>query len=733
MSQKKLSSNSSSETLDSGVSEKDLTSIRQFKALFSRAEKPEYLGELHPETKRSIFILLHRDIEKKKTSSQGVFEFIYTWGGLASGTSVTWNVFGRKVLIEQFGWLDGGYDVYGPGTPADRMALMIALNLHTFPSLYLFNWGQMSEDAHDITSQWKYNRGYNWPETTEDSTCIGSFLRNSAHIPVRLGHSIVETFFRPSMPYTPHWSQSIVMPLAWVYWTLNTIPEVSAIIPVLEETGNWWTGISVPMAILQRIGAQKRRTKKGIDSFYAKTAEWGADEETNKKRKELISALDNASRRIRAYRLSEDELTGTYIKTLFLSVFRKELKESRVYRGDTTGPVAQLASRGGIISRPSGVSLTEESLTDEGILSVFYGIEGPQSKNLRSVDYKEPTSRFILGLVGATIGLSGSISPAIIMDTALQSGFQYLGIDADTSFVLSKLISVPIGMAGGVGRANAAKEYITRVYDAFTAQRHYIESGKPSSSFTDVVFGYQEGPVLISNYFEGIWWDGLLYGALGIPALHYSGIDLPEAGALLLPSIISQGAFAAEEQLDDIETAAHALQRLRKAKRFLSCCDGLLDTVFCCVRGSRRCTVAEYMMGSSKKEIEESIHSYKLLKAMAKEKEGIQMAPSPVIKDKHRMFIEKNPLLTISNITSDEESIGVVAVKTSLPDSKLSVFPGAASSPSKGGTPVLRGRGSIKLLSSFEEAEKRTNKDEEDLIIPYTTPWSCLCRMIGWR
>ncbi len=117
-----------------------------------------------------------------------------------------------------------------------------------------------------------------------------------------------------------------------------------------------------------------------------------------------------------------------------------------------------------------------------------------------------------------------------------------------------------------------AKEYALRIYDGFTGQNHYRASGEFNPFFTDIIYGQNEGWVLGVNYLEGVYWDGLLFGALGAATFDQIGIPMPTGLSLIIPTILAQGAFAAAEQADDIQTAAHALQRFRVTKGCTSCC-----------------------------------------------------------------------------------------------------------------------------------------------------------------
>jgi hypothetical protein len=785
------------------IREEILGSVSDFMR-FLRGPGAAFVGrELHPDTRRSIFIFGDREIRNKKSCGRRTFENAYIIAGMAGGTGITWNVYGRNVLVP-YGLLVGGFADYDSTVSTGMWTLMIALNVHTYGTLYPFNGGQMAEDAHDITSQWRYVRPYDWgPEVTDCMSSVGKALY---HAVPRAWHSLAEIFGRPSMPYTPH-SLEYAMPLAWMYWTLGTIPEFSAVVPILIESGNFWTGAGVIPAMFQRIGAQKRRNKDALEKFYEKLAEWGDDETSKPQRHELKDALENAAKRIRQYKVSRGDARDN-IETLYFALFGRGLatepdrKEKRTTSPSLAGirnphalaiEMAQrerLSSLAAASASPPAASKEEadieedtedqvdEVLTDEGILATLYGFGGTRESDRTGEGYSQPTERIATQAVSGLVGVWGSLTGTIITDVAVTTALQFFGAPPEAAFIGAKFISVPMGIVKAGSSAMTAREYGLRVFDSFTGHRHYAESGEFNPFFTDVVFGKHEGWSLVVNYIEGIYWDGFLYGALGALAFEQIGIPMPQGLALIIPTIFSQGAFAAAEQADDIETAAHALQRLRVTKGCTSCCDTFLDTVFCCFRGRRRCTEREHLKGASRKTLKRSIHAFKILKAIGAERNAVRKAPRHVIADKHALFIDQNPFLgEMGDVETGrlEGSPSLIALsprrapppprrpiapargETKDGDALLEMREGTPVSPTSGASAaaattgkdrkaspsrVRRSRrdGSIaplgaavlRLSSPLEDVLRKNREDEEEIVVAWSSPFDCFRRIFSW-
>jgi len=682
--------------------------------------------DMHKDTKRAMFILLERDVFGKKSTGRHVLENAYAVVGTASGAAATYNIVTRNFYVP-VGWVLGGYDKYGASASLKDKLVLGFLNGHAFLALYPFIWGQMIEDAHDILSQARYARRYPWQEGNLDEAWPETIRRNLTNSILYLPHSISEMMGTTSMPHTPHWSEPYVMTAAWLYWVGNTIPEMSALIPVLVETGNWWTGSGVLFALLQRIGEQRRRSLPAIEKYYAKTAEWGATDVVNGHRAELVDALEGTIRRIRGDLRTEEKKNN--VLALADLVHRRSVLETEARKG-STGPslVSASAAAEAVTSYKDTVSISPvdegEALTDEGILQVLYGYGGLKEGDERDVHYQESWARKGVGALAGTAGLWGAATAGIIIDVAVKSGLVFVGVSPEAADIFSKFVSVSVGAVGAVSSVSANREYALRVFDAFTEDYHHRRLGELNPYFTDVVYGAAEGPVLTVNYLEGVWWDGTLYAALGVPALAAIGVPFSESASLLLPTLLARGSIAAAEQADDIQTAGNALQRLRRTQQCISGCDRILDTIFCCFRGRTRCTRRNYLQGTDQKRLEELVEAHRLLKAVAAERKSVHMAPTHVIEDKSRLFIEKNPFLRASSGSESPSSgaalsslSGVTAIIASVPDVESAASVG-------GGIPIKTFQSRSRIKELLEEAEDK-------IIAPPSGLWGFICSCFG--
>lgn len=680
--------------------------------------------DMHEDTKRAIFILLERDVFGGKSRGRHILENIYAIAGTASGAAATYNIVTRNFYVP-VGWVLGGYDKYGESASFEDKLVLGVLNGHAFLALYPFIWGQMIEDAHDISSQARYARRYPWQEGNPDESWPETIRRNLTNSILYLPHSISEMMGTTSMPHTPHWSEPYVMTAAWLYWVGNTIPEMSALIPVLIETGNWWTGSGVFFALLQRIGEQRRRSLPAIEKYYAKTAEWGATDVVNRHRAELVDALEGTIRRIRGDLRTEEKKVN--VLALADLVHRRSVLETEARKG-STGPSLVSASAAAVPSSKDTVSISpvdeDEALTDEGILQVLYGYGGLEEGDEKDVHYQESWARKGVGALAGTVGLWGAATAGIIIDVAVKSGLVFVGVSPEAADIFSKFVSVSVGSIGAGSSSSANREYALRVYDAFTEDYHHRRLGELNPYFTDVVYGAAEGPVLIVNYLEGVWWDGTLYAALGVPALAAIGVPFSESASLLLPTLFARGSIAAAEQADDIQTAGNALQRLRRTQQCTSGCDRILDTIFCCFRGRIRCTRRNYLQGTDQKRLEELVEAHRLLKAVAAERKSVHMAPTHVIEDKSRLFIERNPFLRASSGSESPSSgaalsslSGVTAIIASVPDVESAASVG-------GGIPIKTFQSRSRIKELLEEAEDK-------IIAPPSGLWGFICSCFG--
>lgn len=547
-------------------------------------------------------VFFKQAIAGSKKKRRKLFEAAYSILGMVSGTGVTWNAFATEVLVNTLGIFVGGYSSYTSKVSPSKWAGMILLNIHTFPTLYVFNGGQMFRDAQAICDHVVYRA------SSENSSSWGRSMIACLKAP-----------FVSTYPQIEHWSESIVTPFVWTFSIFNTIPEMMVIIPrLINQKSNPSTLLGVPLAFTQRVGSQRRALEPMLHKYYMFLADRASTPKIRQKRQEMLEVTLGLTQRIRSLRTQKSDQLNVLYNTL--------------YPGRVKGHHEDI----GLI-------------TEHGILTLLFGWGGRDANANVNDYYQESRLRKAIRYTSGALGIWGSIASAMIIEEGVSSVFEYFNVEKEVSRSVGKTLATLIGIPRAISMFNNMSTYALRVHDAFNNNKHYKESGLRNPYLSDVIYGKNEFKVLIASYFEAAYWSLLYYG-LALPILQNRGMDAGAIASLIVPTVAAQAAFEATQQMENIDIVWHKGQLLRSRAWW----GNLWDKV-CCCRGRKRVTKNEHFKGTSNVELKQSVRALKLLQLLDTIEKVIEVSPPQFVSQLHYMYIERNPFLSTRGLNASEE------------------------------------------------------------------------------